>query len=605
MIADEVIEQIAAANDVVDVIGSYLPLKRAGAIYKALCPFHQERTPSFNVNPARQTFKCFGCGVGGTVFKFIELYENVNFPEAAKRLAARAGIPLRDEPLSPEEDANRRIARRLLALHADTAEWFHLNLFRTRGAQNARDYLKSRGITAEVARDWQLGYAPDSWDSLTTWASEKGYTPKELLVSGLAGSREGSDHIYDRFRNRLMFPICNDIGNVIAFSGRVLNPADLERSGKYVNSPETPIFTKGKVLFGLHKSKRAIIDASCAIICEGQLDAMAVYEAGVSHVVASQGTAFTPQHAHLLRRFCGTSGEVVLCYDSDAAGLKAAERCLPALLNVGLSVRMAEMPRGEDPDSFIRAHGADAFRERIAAAGDFFDYQLERLIRTPEYGTAQGKAATARKLAESVSLIIEPILRQSVARNIASRLEIAPDQFLRLLTSAKPPTYAPAPRENADPQPQQAIAPLVLTPTTRLLCQLLLLYPAAREWLAAQPHGPVLSTLAEGELPTLLLCGSYQPGEAASLAAFLSALDPARQDLLAGLLDLPVPSGDPLATTRDCWVHLQRQSLTQRRDALTARLRQPGLSEEEVLRLQKQVLDLTRELTHITRPLSS
>jgi len=603
MIAEEVIEQIAAANDVVDVIGSYVPLKRSGAIYKALCPFHQERTPSFNVNPARQTFKCFGCGVGGTVFKFIELYENVNFPEAAKRLAARAGIPLREETLSPEEDANRRIARRQLALHADAAEWFHLNLFRTRGAQIARDYLKSRGITAEVARDWQLGYAPDSWDALTGWAAGKGYSAKELLVSGLAGSREGSDRIYDRFRNRLMFPICNDIGNVIAFSGRVLNPEDLEFSGKYVNSPENPVFTKGKVLFGLHKSKRAIIDAASVILCEGQLDAIAVYESGVKQVVAPQGTAFTPQQAHLLRRFCGAGGEVVLCFDSDSAGLKAAERCLPALLNVGLSIRMAEMPPGEDPDSFIRAQGAEAFRARIAAASDFFDFQLERLIRTPEFATAQGKAAIARKLAESVSLISEPILRQNVARNIASRLELAPEAFLQLLSSGKPSSYAPAAVE--EPAPVSGEPPPVLTPTTRLLCQLLLLFPAARDWLATQRHGEILPTLAEGELPSLLLCGSYQPGEAASLAAFLSGLSPARQDVLAGLLDLPVPPGDALAATRDCWVHLQRLSLTRRRDALTARLRKPDLPEEEVMRLQKQVLDLTRELTHITRPLSS
>ena len=244
MIPEHLLEQIAQANDIVDVISGYFPLKRAGSAYKARCPFHQEKTASFNVNPARQIFKCFGCGAGGGVFKFVELYENVNFPEAVKRLAARVGIRVEEEPLSAEEDAQQKLRRRLLALHAATAEWFHTNLLRTKAAQSARDYLKGRGLTIEVAKSWKLGYAPDSWDALTTWARSEGFRDDELIVSGLVTvkQQEGEEsssrtpHIYDRFRDRLMFPICDkDTSEVIAFSGRVLNSEAF--GGKYVNSP--------------------------------------------------------------------------------------------------------------------------------------------------------------------------------------------------------------------------------------------------------------------------------------------------------------------------------------------------------------------------------
>ena len=245
MIPEHLIEQIAQANDIVDVISSYFPLKRAGSAYKARCPFHQEKTASFNVNPARQIFKCFGCGAGGGVFKFVELYENVNFPEAVKRLAAKAGIRVEEETLTAEEDAKQKMRRRLLALHAAAAEWFHTNLLRTKAAQHARDYLKSRGLTADVAKSWKLGYAPESWDALTQWARGEGYGDDELIASGLVTVKEDEEgensyshrdpHFYDRFRDRLMFPICDHrTGEVIAFSGRVLSKEAF--GGKYVNS---------------------------------------------------------------------------------------------------------------------------------------------------------------------------------------------------------------------------------------------------------------------------------------------------------------------------------------------------------------------------------
>src|SRR3982751_5988308 len=377
-IPTQTIEQIAAANDIVEVIGTYFPLKRAGSTFKAICPFHQEKTPSFTVSPSRQTFHCFGCGAGGSVFRFVMDYEHLEFPAAVKKLATRVGIPVIEERgiSAGDEDRQHEARRVLLQLHAEAAEWFHENLVKKEVGEPARKYLKGRGIDKRIAKDWQIGFAPESWDAFLNWGLERGYQQRLLLESGLIARREegGSDNKgYDRFRNRIMFPIHNDVGEVIAFSGRILDK-DAE-TAKYVNSPETPLFRKGRVLFGLHKTKRGLIEADCAIVCEGQLDLITLFEAGITNVVAPQGTAFTESQARILKRFVS---EVVLCFDADAAGKKAAERSLEALLQNDLIVRVVELPPGEDPDSLVRQKGKDDFQERINSAHDFFDFWIER-----------------------------------------------------------------------------------------------------------------------------------------------------------------------------------------------------------------------------------
>ena len=595
MIPEHVIQQIAAANDIVDVIAGYFPLKKAGPAYKALCPFHREKSPSFTVNPARQIFKCFGCGAGGGVFKFVEMYENVNFPEAVKRLGARVNIRVEDEPLSEEENAQQLLRRKLLALHATTADWFHTNLLRTKAGQGARDYLKGRGITAEVAKSWKLGYAPDAWDALSHWAKGNGYRDDEIIASGLVTFKEDEEsgrptHYYDRFRDRLMFPICNDIGEVIAFSGRVLNPEAF--GGKYVNSPETPLFVKGNVLFGIHKTKRAIIDKSSAIVCEGQLDLITAYEAGVQNVIAPQGTAFTDRQAHILKRF---ANEVVLCFDSDAAGLKAAERSLPALLDAGLSVRVAEMPSGHDPDSYIRSEGGEAFARQIASARDFFDFQIERSAAMEEFATPKGKALFARKMAESVALITDPILRQATVNNVSSRLEMPAKDFAILLkrTGTKPRPGPPG--REPEPQEEKPAVP-TMSVTTRLLCQLALLSPAARDWLLQHPWQALFSREPEAEILVRVLEGRFEAGEPASIATFLSTLPAEEQNALADLLNLKRLPEYPIHVVADCWRDMERRQMEQQLGAVEARLRKPGLKDEEVDALQKAVVELGQRL---------
>jgi DNA primase len=346
-IPEELIQQIAHASDIVEVIGNYFPLKRAGPAFKALCPFHQERSPSFTVNPSRQIFKCFGCGAGGSVFRFVMDYEHLDFGSAVRKLAERAGIRVEVQELSGAEVEHENLRKRLLALHADAAGYFHQQLLRSPGAGAAREYLKGRGFSSQVAKSWNLGYAAEGWDQLLNWTLERGYSREELRESGLFSQREPDNprsDLYDRFRGRVMFPICNDTGEVIAFSGRVLNTD--AKAAKYVNSPETQLFTKGAVLFGLHRSKRALIEKNCAIVCEGQIDLITAFESGVQNVIAPQGTAFTARQARILKRYVE---EVILCFDADVAGEKAAERSLPALLGENLSAVSPRSPRVRTP----------------------------------------------------------------------------------------------------------------------------------------------------------------------------------------------------------------------------------------------------------------
>ncbi len=606
-IPEDMIERIAASNDIVEVIGSYFPLKRAGATYKALCPFHQERSPSFTVNPHKQLFKCFGCGAGGSVYRFVMLYENLSFVEAIRKLAARAGIPLIEQELTAEDQARVDLRRRLLALHRDAAEWFHLQLMRQRSAVEAREYLKKRGLTAEVAKSWKIGFAPEGWDIFGAWARQEGYTVRELLQSGLVSRRGGEDEdpeqatddaqYYDRFRNRIMFPICeHKNGDVIAFSGRTLeaNP----RAAKYVNSPETMIFTKGEVLFGLHRTMRSIIDKKSAIVCEGQIDLITAYEAGVTNVIAPQGTAFTDKQARMLKRY---AQEVVLCFDSDAAGEKAAERSLESLLAEDLGVRVAAMPPGEDPDSLIRSQGGAAFAERMAAAQDFFTFQVDRLVRTPEFQTPKGRANIAHKMAAWISLIKDAAFREAVMGQVTTRLEISMKEFGNLVARTKQPQRG---KGAADPVPENVATPLT-DPNFRLLALAALHDAEACEWLRAAPFRDLLARETDAGLVLQILESAFVPGDRGSQNAFLASLSAADESTISELLSEPPPA-EPLAQASDCWNALARRQIQAHIEGLQARLRTPQLSMEETLAIHAQLPELTanlRELPPPSRPL--
>ena len=591
-IPQEIIEQVAAANDIVEIIGGYFPLRRMGGTFKALCPFHSERTPSFNVNPHRQIFKCFGCGAGGSVFRFVMDYEHVDFPTAVRKLADKANIKIPEAEMSQADYERADLRRRLLSMHAEAAEFFHQQLMRGKSADAAREYMKKRGLSAEVAKSWKIGFAPDSWDGLLGAMQAGGYSEAELLASGLFSHKEDGGELYDRFRGRVMFPICNDTGEVIAFSGRVLFAE--QSPAKYVNSPETILFTKGAVLFGLNKSKRALIAQKQAIVCEGQVDLITAFEAGVQNVIAPQGTAFTDRQARILKRYVD---EVVLCFDADAAGEKAAERSLPQLLAEGLLVRVVAMPQGEDPDSLIRKSGADAFRERVAAAKDFFDYQIERQARMPEFVTPRGKIAAARKLAELMAFIPDGIAREAVLSDVAMRLGVGA-QDLRVLIKRAPQRPA-LDGENAEPQRVETVS---LDPTKEWLALLALRSPAARMWLQAQGCDRVLN---DGQPDTVLLVkildADFRADEPSSVNAWLTTLDPGEEAALSAVLERAVPP-EARVVAEDCWHELERRIFLRRRQAVEAQLRAPGLALEDMDRLHAQVLDLQRQLAALPAP---
>ncbi len=591
-IPQEIIEQIAAANDIVEVIGGYFPLRRMGGTFKALCPFHNERTPSFNVNPHRQIFKCFGCGAGGSVFRFVMDYEHLDFVAAVRKLADKAGIKIPEAEMSQADYERADLRRRLLSLHADAAEFFHQQLMRGKSADAARDYMKKRGLNAEVAKSWKIGFAPDSWDGLLGPMRERGYSEAELVASGLFSTGDDGSKMYDRFRGRVMFPICNDTGEVIAFSGRVLFAE--QSPAKYVNSPETPLFTKGNVLFGLHKSKRALIAAKQAIVCEGQVDLITAFEAGVQNVIAAQGTAFTDRQARILKRYVD---EVVLCFDADNAGEKAAEKSLAQLLAVELPVRVMTLPQGEDPDSLIRKAGAEAFRERIAGAKDFFDHKLDQLVGAPDFATPRGKIAAARKLAELIAFIPDGIVRDAVLNNAAMRLEASP-QDLRVLVKRAPQRPALG---DENPEPQRAEV-VTLDPTKEWLALLALRSPAARMWLQAQGCDRVLNDdQPDTVLLVKILDADFRADEPSSVNAWLSTLDPGEESALSAVLEREVPL-EARVVAEDCWHELERRVLLRQRQAVEAQLRAPGLALEDMGRLHGQVLDLQRQLAALPAP---
>ncbi len=582
-ISQESINQVAAATDIVDLVGSYFPLKRVGSNFRALCPFHNEKSPSFYLHPARQTFHCFGCGVGGGVFRFLMDYEHLDFPEAVRRLAQRAGITLVEE-LNDHASTQAQERKRLLDLHAQAAHWYHQQLLRSPDAALARDYLKKRGFSKEVAIAWQLGYAPAGWHALRTWAHRQGFKNAELIAAGLlleSNSREA----YDRFRHRLIFPIRNDYGDVIAFSGRLLQEESSQ--AKYVNSPETLLFSKGKILFGIDKSKKALIQSSEAIVMEGQLDLITAFEFGFSNVVAPQGTAFSADQARLLKRFVN---RVILCFDSDAAGGSAVERSMPALLAQGLEVRVAVLPRGEDPHSLLQGKGRDAFERVLTQAKNFFDYTIDRAQEESSSPLSPYRlTALATQLAPYIKLLPNPVLRETTSAQVALRLGIS-TSALEALDASSPsrvdlPSLAP-----------ERSSKKKVTAATELLCRLALLHPEVRSWLEEEEHPKPHQLDAQLSLLEEIL--SLDFSSSPSLGSLISSLSPSLQELIASW-DLEKKSADPLRTAKELWSGFQIALWKKRQAQITEELRKPALPTNQILLLQQELLNLQQLIAKV------
>jgi DNA primase len=591
------LEQIRSANDIVDIIGAVLPLKRAGANFTALCPFHKEKSPSFNVNPHKQIFHCFGCHKGGDVFTFIREYENLSFPEAIKRLADRANILLEFDN-QPGQQQTRHLKDTLLEIHEGIAQRWQNALANDASGQIARDYLAKRGVSDEAVKLFRLGYAPDAWDDTVNWAKNKGYDLSLVEQGGLVVRKEETGRYYDRFRGRLMFPICDEQGRVIAFSGRILSGD--EKTAKYVNSPETPLFIKSKVFFGLDKSKRAILDAGFVIICEGQLDLIASYMAGVKNIVAPQGTAFTPDHARILKRYVE---EVVLCFDSDSAGQNAAVRVFDSLLASGVAVRVAIIPAPHDPDSFIKEHGGEAFQQLINKAEGFFDFYLHRLCATNDVKTDKGRLAVANEMSRALNKTGSAVLLDAYAQKTAQRLGVAADAMRTEFKRGHGfGGVIAADTENQGPEPEIPLP----SQQEMWLIRILLQDDEHVGWVAAHLNPEWLSSSLAQKI-VLGRIASHQHKTWKSLPAFLDECeDPlVRRIITEAALDsrkIPEPEkvlkGDPLKHDgrgilqrwRDDFIDRQLVSLQRRLEQPGVDLRQIENQRIELRELKKQPL---------------
>jgi DNA primase len=401
-IPEHVIEQIKESNDIVDVVSSYITLTRKGQNYWARCPFHQEKTPSFSVSPSKQIYHCFGCGAGGNVINFVMNYEKLTFPESLHALADRAGISLEEYTYQPSEK-EKSISSQLIELHRLAMEMYKKVLASPAG-KDARQYLIKRELDEKTLEAFEVGFAPDAWDTLLKEAGRNNFDEDILIQSGLITLSDKKKK-YDRFRNRIMFPVFDLRGNPVGFGGRAM--AGDEQGAKYLNSPETPVYHKSRILYGLHKTKDTIRKSDTVLIVEGYMDLLQVWQHGFTNIIAGSGTAFTLEHARIIRRY---ASKAVLCYDGDEAGQKAAVKTGLVLAPQGISCRVLKLPSTEDPDSFIRQAGSDAFQKKIDDAPDFMAH-LETLIK-PLRLSAGKRSEAVKRLLDQLGSFSDPVIEE-------------------------------------------------------------------------------------------------------------------------------------------------------------------------------------------------
>ncbi len=414
------LQQIRDSVDIVDVVSRYVTLSKTGQNFRGLCPFHQEKTPSFTVTPARQMFYCFGCGTGGDVFTFLMRKEGLEFPEAVRDLAERAGIPLPASQGFSQSQTGQR--KRLEGLHALANTWFQQNLHDPSKGRSALAYLTGRGLELQTLKEFGVGYALPSWDGLTNYLTRQGATPSDLAASGLVAAKDNqgsskSAKFYDRFRGRVMLPI-HDLGaNVIAFGGRVFE----EGTPKYLNSPDTALFQKGRVLYGLHRAREANPHLDSLMLVEGYFDVLALYQAGIRQVVAPLGTALTSEHAVLLRRFVNT---VVLVFDGDAAGTGAVLRALDVFRDSGVTVKVVVMPPGHDPDSYVLAHGAEQFLALQDRALTLLEFAVTQRLEGATHATIEERTRRVDDILGILAKVSNPIEKNEQIQRVAERLGV-------------------------------------------------------------------------------------------------------------------------------------------------------------------------------------
>lgn len=465
-------DELRNQADILRVIGDYVSLKKKGNNHWACCPFHHEKTPSFAVNPAKQLFKCFGCGKGGNVFDFVIEIEGCSFPEAVKTVAEKCGIAVPVVENTREMEERDRQRSELLQINQWAVEFFEQNLNETAEGRRAQEYLVQRGITEDTRRLFRLGYAPNTWDGMGNFLRSRGASRTQIERSGLVTLKENGAGFYDRFRGRLMFPICDTQGRVVAFGGRILGDGE----PKYLNSPETAVYTKGQHLFGLHHSRDTIRQRGYAILVEGYLDFLVPFQFGVKNLVASLGTALTDNQVRLLGRY---ARKIVVNFDPDAAGVSATKRSLELLVAEGFKVNVLTLPDNLDPDEFIRARGADGYFKLLKNSQNFLDYIVAEAISANDQSRPTGKVETINAILPYLRLVKDRIERAEHVARIADLLKIDSKLILEEFKKA-------AETRQEQVSVRAVTASIAIKPAERKLLEILLNFPAVRGQIARQ-----------------------------------------------------------------------------------------------------------------------
>lgn len=615
-ITEECVARIKDAADVVDLVGRFVQLRRAGNSWKACCPFHAEKTPSFHVNPTRQTFHCFGCGVGGDAVKFVMMFENLDYPTALRRVADMYGVTVVEEEENPEMARLRRIRARVVEANTLAAEYFHKKLCRDRAADHVRAYLKKREFGIEIAKAWQLGWAPADFRELGQLANAKGIDDRLLAEAYLLG--RGQRGLYPVFRDRLMFPICNVRGEIVGFSGRIMEEGQDPR--KYVNTAETAAFRKGELLFGLYKATGPIAKAGmCVVVCEGQLDVIACHEkADIRNAVAGLGTAFTDDHAKILRKY---AKKAILCYDGDNAGIKASEKTFRKLAAAGLEVYHAALPAGEDPDSLIRTQGAEALREAIAAARPYLEVRVE-LEKTLVKDDVNARAALIPRMADLAAEIADPNRRDVSIVDLATRLNTGLDELrtsvndiIRARKDA-PPAFdqrrpaAPMadagygyPEEEygdfAEPEPMaRPVVAIRLHPAIRGLISFAAGNKEAQHLLTERIEDlqEPIRALSGGIILQRLMEQLPEPGNAGAWQQFIASLPPEQSAALRDLNNAAVELENVSVYVEQACNRAARDTVKATIDSLKSRIRSGNISAAEAVALMQECTDLQKML---------
>lgn len=591
-IPKESIEQVLRATDIVDLVQTYVPLKRAGTQFRANCPFHSEKSPSFYVNPARQSFKCFGCGKGGDAITFVRDYENLPFMDAVRRLAQKAGIQIREEEADPMADQARRSKGKLLDLHREATEFLHEQLMKSPDAAHAREYVKSRGFGRAMVEGWRIGWMPENSNVFLEWAKSKKFSGRELEQSGMCYLRDAENPrsgLRVRFRDRLMFPVRNEIGDVIAFSGRQLRVDP--NSGKYVNSPETAIFIKSRVLYALDRARKPILNEKAALLCEGQLDVISCHEAGVLHAIAPLGTAFTEDHARLLKRY---TGHVLACYDADKAGVLAAERLFRVIAPHGLSMRVACLPEGDDPDTYIKTHGVDAFRGLLAEAKEFFDFKLEQAKKIGLLEQPATRNAAMQECVEILAGMADMAARENAINSVVAHLQMSSQALRDEIGRIRSRPQRQAIARDAGGESKKVVKPTPMNKIVAYLCHLALSSATAQHFLADQ-----FETLHEASawlegvvLLESILVAAPDCSSPAAVNSYLGGLSEGDRLALLGELEYWTSEIDGLQSAEHALALLSAIVLQRRAAAVQAALKESGLSRERILALMEQAQEI-------------